>query len=265
MESRATERNSLSVFFGKNVPGSESHATTQQVPNPSFRTASRPLHTGYIRPLHMIGVEAKSAKFSKISEEDFWDAKDGSLSPMPDVEKLPATAAKSAKYQDAAPEKWTTLGTFGKTKNYPAMDLESVDSILNRVRPGITLNRVQSTVRDCIFTSNESALVGAPTGKKFRVNTRIIVEFIVRLRKNCSNGNGHLQIVSTIIAGQKSDSKSTVHCSNQAARHREKAGMGEVSCYSSVMKPLDYVLIDLQLLRMSWIKSYGIDWRYINR
>jgi replicative superfamily II helicase len=48
----------------------------------------------------------------------------------------------------------------------PACDVRvgSVDSILNEVRHGIRLNRVQSAVKDCIFNSNENAVVGAPTG-----------------------------------------------------------------------------------------------------
>jgi hypothetical protein len=162
MESRATERNFLSVFFG-DVPEFESNAPTQQIPKPTFKSASKTLHTGYIRPLHLIGSEAKPAKLQKKSDDDFWDSQDGSHSSLlPDVEILPNTAAKSAKHQD---QKSTTLSSFRKLPSNSVFDAGSVDAILNRVRPGITLNRVQTSVKDCIFNSNESAVVGAPTGK----------------------------------------------------------------------------------------------------
>ena len=162
MESRATERNFLSVFFG-DVPEFESNALTQQIPKPTFKSASKTLHTGYIRPLHLIGSEAKPAKLQKKSDDDFWDSQDGSLSSLlPDVEILPNTAAKSAKHQD---QKSTTLSSFRNLPSNPVFDAGNIDAILNRVRPGIALNRVQTSVKDCIFNSNESAVVGAPTGK----------------------------------------------------------------------------------------------------
>ncbi len=49
------------------------------------------------------------------------------------------------------------------------------------------------------------------------------------MRKNCDNGDGYLQIVSTIAIRWQNDSKDTLHRPNQTARHREKAGMGKVS------------------------------------
>jgi hypothetical protein len=162
MESRSAERNFLSVFFG-DVPEFEPRAPTQQITNPCFKTASRPLHTGYIRPLHLNGEGAKSSKIRRISDDDFWDSNDGLIS-IQDIEGLPNTAAKFEKHQDAATEKLMTLGTFEKQRNNHDLDGGKIDDILNKVRPGIALNRVQSLVRDCIFNSNESAVVGAPTG-----------------------------------------------------------------------------------------------------
>ena len=163
MESRSAERNFLSVFFG-DVPEFEPRAPTQQITNPCFKTASRPLHTGYIRPLHLNGEGAKSSKIRKISDDDFWDSNDGLISPIQDIEGLPNNAAKIEKHQDAATGKLMTLGTFGKQRNNHDLDRGKIDDILNKVRPGIALNRVQSLVRDCIFNSNENVVVGAPTG-----------------------------------------------------------------------------------------------------
>ncbi len=167
MESRAAERNFLSVFFG-DVAELETHAPTQQIPNSSFKTASRLLHTGYIRPHHVLGVAAKSSKDQKKTDEDFWNSKDGSLSPLPDVEGFQNTASKSAKHQDIVSANFRVSDEFGIQKNKPDFDTGSIESILNRVRPGIKLNRVQILVRDCIFNSDESAVVGAPTGKTLR-------------------------------------------------------------------------------------------------
>jgi hypothetical protein len=169
MAKRNSDSDFLSAFLGGNR-FLESVVPDQQIAAPSFKSASRPLHTGYIRPLHLTGVDAKvTAKFQKVSEEDFWDARsDAHLSQL-HVESLPDTAAKVPIYRDVASanSKSTTFSSFEACPSNPAFDdqLGSVDSVMNRVRPGIKLNRVQSSVKACIFNSNESSVVGAPTGK----------------------------------------------------------------------------------------------------
>jgi len=77
---------------------------------------------------------------------------------------LPNTAPKATfnRAPEIVPSKLTAIDSLVSNSNF---DIGNIDSILNRVRPGIHLNRVQSSVKDCIFYSNESAVLGAPTGK----------------------------------------------------------------------------------------------------
>ena len=119
--------------------------------------------TGYARPLHLTGLAAPSAKTRRVSEDDFWDSK-AELSPKPEIQNLPNTAPK-ATFNGAAKIALSKLPEFDSFGLNPPFDIGNIDSILNRVRPGIQMNRMQSSVKDCIFCSNENAVVGAPTGK----------------------------------------------------------------------------------------------------
>jgi hypothetical protein len=110
------------------------------------------------------GVEAASAKFQKISEDDFWDSTEDS--------SLLNTASKAIIHRPVVPE-ISTFGSLYENPSNPAFDAGNIDSILNRVRPGIKLNRVQSSVKDCIFYSNENAVIGAPTGTILFMHERI--------------------------------------------------------------------------------------------
>ena len=166
MANRGAEGDFLSAFFADDRV-LEPLTSKQHMEVPSFRSASRPLHTGYIRPLHLIGAEAKkSAKIQKASEDDFWDSNCRPNLPRLDAEMLPTTAVKPANHRDITAQKLAPLAAIRENLSNPACDVRvgSVDSILNEVRPGIRLNRVQSSVKDCIFNSNENAVVGAPTG-----------------------------------------------------------------------------------------------------
>jgi hypothetical protein len=171
MAKRGAEEDFLSAFFADDR-ALESLSSKRNMDVPSFRSVSRPLHTGYIRPLHLIGVEAKkSAKIQKASEDDFWDSNYRQKLPEMDEEMLPSTAEKPINHRDISAQNFAPLGTVSANLRNSACDsrLGSVDSILNEVRPGIRLNRVQSSVKDCIFNSNENAVVGAPTGKTYHV------------------------------------------------------------------------------------------------
>jgi hypothetical protein len=168
MATRATEGDFLSAFLGGDkMP--EPLGLKQQMAVPLHKFASRTLHTGYIRPLHLTGGEARTtAKFQKVSEDDFWDSNDGPISPQVEAESLPKTAAKTSVHRDMESVKSTVFRPFEENpRNYRASDVGagSTDSIMFRVRPGLKLNRMQCSVKNCIFNSNESAVVGAPTGK----------------------------------------------------------------------------------------------------
>ena len=167
MTSRDTERDFLSAFLGSGTVSQHFHPQQQVAAEPLFKSATRKLHTGYIRPHHLIGAEAKtSSKFLKVSEDDFWDSKDASLWSQVDDESLPNTAAKVPLHRNMETAKLIPFKSFGTYPNHTVSDdsVSSIDSILNRVRPGLQLNRVQSSVKNCIFNSNESSVVGAPTG-----------------------------------------------------------------------------------------------------
>jgi hypothetical protein len=101
----------LSAFFADDRV-LESLTSKQQMEVPSFRSASRPLHTGYIRPLHLIGAEAnKSAKIQRATEDDFWDSNVRPYSPRLDAEMLPTTAEKSANHYNVTAQKFAPLAT----------------------------------------------------------------------------------------------------------------------------------------------------------
>ncbi len=85
----------------------------------------------------------------------------------------------------------------------PACDMRvgSVDSILNEVRHGIRLNRVQSAVKDCIFNSNENAVVGAPTGNNpIMINILDWQKFLTCVQNFCPGCGKTVVMEMTIYA-----------------------------------------------------------------
>lgn len=274
MANRGAEGDFLSAFFADDRV-LEPLTSKQHMEVPSFRSASRPLHTGYIRPLHLIGAEAnKSAKIQRATEDDFWDSNVRPYSPRLDAEMLPTTAEKPANYRDVTAQKFAPLATMRENLRNPACDVRvgSVDSILNEVRPGIRLNRVQSAVKDCIFNSNENAVVGAPTGKPhhdkylgLKEIPNLCPKLLSRMRQNSGDGDGHMQIVPAIDFGEQSNAKNSLHCPHQTTRDRKKNGMGKVVHFKKIYfrKKFAQTSLTLQLFRVSWIKSHGTDGRYI--
>jgi len=184
--------------------------------------------TGYARPLQLTGLAAPSAKTRKVSEDDFWESK-AELSPKPPIQNLPNTAQK-ATFHGAAKIALSKLPAFDAFSLNTPSEIGNIDAIFNRVRPGIQMNRMQRLVKDCILCSNENTVVCAPTGKPcLYIMLHAILKAAFRLWNSSSHGNGHLQTVSAIVASTKSNSQNSLHCSNETARNRTKAGMGKVS------------------------------------
>ena len=187
MATRATECDFLSAFLGGDkIP--EPLGLKQHIAAPLHNAASRKLHSGYIRPLHLTAGERNpTAKFQRVSEEDFWDSKDGPHSPQIEAESLPKTAAKTSVHRVIEPAISTVFHPFEECPkaNHAHVGTGSADSIMFRVRPGLKFNRMQTSVKNCIFNSNESSVVGAPTGAIAHARSCIFWYFLLSMCLGC--------------------------------------------------------------------------------